>query len=207
MKVNLLSSDIYEVEDFITDKEQKEVLSYAKSLQESDWWSDDVRVPAFFNGKINIGQKPEVFLQIDEKIKSLFSNFYAINPASLHRHLKTNYMLPHKDYDPKNESEDYDPEKKSVGQPMKPKYGLVLYYNDDYEGGAINYPDLGLVHKPKAKSLILHGGNILHGTTQVTSDAVRYFSTTFIMATKEVPVHLNTDVFGDNQQSDQYTFF
>ena len=207
MKVNALSPDIFEIEDFITAEEQQKVLSYAKSLEESDWWSDDVRVPPFFNGKINLGQKPEVFSQIDEKIKNLFSSFYVINPISLHRHLKTNFMMPHRDYDPENKTEDHDPEKKSEGIIMRPKYGAVLYYNSDYEGGAISYPDLGIVHKPKPSSFVLHGGNILHGTTQVTDDRVRYFSTTFIMATKEVPVRLNTDVFGENQQSDQYTFF
>ena len=207
MKINILSPDVFEIEDFITAEEQQKVLSYARSLQEGDWWSDDERVPPFFNGKINVGEKPEVFLQIDEKIKNLFSSFYLINPISLHRHLKTNFMMPHKDYDPDNKSEDYDPEKKSEGFVLRPIYGVVLYYNSDYEGGAINYPDLGIVHKPKPSSLVLHGGNILHGTTRVTDDSVRYFSTTFIMATKEVPVRLNKDLFGENQQSQEYIFF
>ena len=207
MKINVLSDDIYEIEDFITVEEQQKVLEYAKSLEESSWWSDNDRVSEFFNGKVNLGQKPEFFLSIDDKIKNLFSRFYLINPISLHRYLKTNYMTPHKDYDPQNESEDYDPEKKSLDEMMKPKYGVVLYYNSDYEGGAINYPDLGIVHKPKSRSLILHGGNILHGTTRVTNDVVRYFSTTFVMATKRIPVEFNKDVFGDIIPSDQYKFF
>jgi len=205
MKINLLSPSVYEIEDFVTVEEQREVLSYAKSLEESSWWSKDVRVSEFFNGKIHLGEKPEVFAQIDEKVKSLFSNFYIINPISLHRHLKTNFMMPHKDYDPENKY--YNPDNQPATEIVKPMYGVVIYYNDDYEGGAVNYPDLGLVHKPKARSLVLHGGSILHGTTQVTNDIVRYFSTTFILATEKNLALFNKDIFGDIEQEDEYKFF
>ena len=73
MKINLLSPSVYEIEDFITVEEQQEVLAYAKSLEESSWCSTDKKVSEFFNGKIHLGQKPEVFAQIDQKVKNLFS--------------------------------------------------------------------------------------------------------------------------------------
>jgi len=205
MKVNVLSSDVYEIEDFVTVDQQQQILQYAKSLEEKEWWSDDEKVPGFFTGKIYIGEKPEVFSEIDEKVKSLFSNFYIINPISLHRHLKTHYMWPHQDYDPDNQY--YNKDNAPAEVVVKPKYGVVIYYNDDYDGGAVNYPNLGLVHKPKARSLVMHGGEILHGTTQVTNDVVRYFSTTFILATKEKGVVFNKDIFGDIEPSNQYVFF
>lgn len=205
MKINVLSPDVYEIEDFITVEEQQEILQYAKSLEEKDWWSDDEKVPDFFAGKIYMGEKPKVFSEIDKKVKSLFLNFYIINPVSLNRHLKTHYMYPHKDYDPDNRYYNTDNEPAEVT--VKPRYGVVIYYNDDYEGGAVNYPNIGIVHKPKARSLVMHGGAVLHGTTQVTNDIVRYFSTTFILATKEKGVAFNKDLFGDIKQSDQYKFF
>jgi hypothetical protein len=198
MKINLLSPSVYEIEDFITVEEQQEVLAYAKSLEESSWWSTDKKVSEFFNGKIHLGQKPEVFAQIDQKVKNLFSKVYLINPLSLNRHLKTNFMMPHTDYDPEN---------KNIDHSVRVKYGVVLYYNDDYEGGAINYPKLGIVHKPKARSLFLHAGNILHGTTKVLDDNIRYFSTTFAFATKDVGVEFNKEIFGDIEKSDGYILF
>jgi hypothetical protein len=54
---------------------------------------------------------------------------------------------------------------------------------------------------------VLHGGSILHGTTQVTNDTVRYFSTTFILATEKNLALFNKDVFGDIEQEDEYKFF
>ena len=53
MKINLLSPSVYEIEDFITVEEQQEVLAYAKSLEESSWWSTDKKVSEFFNGNVD----------------------------------------------------------------------------------------------------------------------------------------------------------
>jgi len=82
------------------------------------------------------------------------------------------------------------------------RYGIVIYYNDDYLGGEIHYPSLEISHKPKARSLVMHGGNIPHGTKKVTSDDYRYFSTSFVRGTVDKPVILNQELFGDVEQSD-----
>jgi hypothetical protein len=55
-----------------------------------------------------------------------------------------------------------------------PKYGKclftgILYFNDDYEGGEISYPELNESYKPKAGTLILHPGNALHEVKPITS--------------------------------------
>ena len=198
MKINLLSPSVYEIEDFITVEEQQEVLAYAKSLEESSWWSTDKKVSEFFNGKIHLGQKPEVFAQIDQKVKNLFSKVYLINPLSLNRHLKTNFMMPHTDYDPEN---------KNIDHSVRVKYGVVLYYNDDYEGGAINYPKLGIVHKPKARSLLIHSGKHLHGTTKVIGNLPRYCSTTFFIGNKDHHPALNESVFGYVPEDTEYQYY
>ena len=74
-------------------------------------------------------------------------------------------------------------------------YGFCLYYNDDYEGGELEYPELGIVVKPKANSLYIHGGHILHGSLPVLNDKIRYFSTVFIHGTEENPTRLNREIF------------
>jgi hypothetical protein len=199
VKVNLLSPDIYEIEDFVSIEEQEEILRYCQNLNEEEWWrTDDFGWTeedsknfkrGFFYGKQKFGPKPKVFDKLNERLKNLFSNLFYIDILSLQRHQSGKFMEPHIDYWNK-EAE------------MFVRFGVVVYFNDEYEGGAIKYPDLGLVHKPKARSLILHGGNILHGTTKVTSDGYRYFSTSFVKGTVEKPVILNQELFGDVEQSD-----
>jgi hypothetical protein len=60
----------------------------------------------------------------------------------------------------------------------KCKYGIVFYYNDDYEGGEIFYPDFDLIVKPKKRSVVVHGATIKHGVKEVIN-GIRYYSTSF----------------------------
>jgi Rps23 Pro-64 3,4-dihydroxylase Tpa1-like proline 4-hydroxylase len=199
VKVNLLSPDIYEIEDFVSLDEQTAILDYCKSLDESEWWksedfgwtdSDSEQYKkGFFYGKQKLGPKPKEFDSINANLENLFSDLHYIDKLSLQRHPSGNFMEPHRDY--WNKEAD-----------THVRYGVVVYFNDEYEGGAIKYPDINLVHKPKARSLILHGGNILHGTTKVTSNDYRYFSTSFVRGTVDKPVILNQELFGDVEQSD-----
>jgi hypothetical protein len=48
-------------------------------------------------------------------------------------------------------------------------WGAVVYFNDDYEGGELFYPEYNFSYKPKRKDLVLHDGEILHGVSEVTS--------------------------------------
>jgi hypothetical protein len=78
-----------------------------------------------------------------------------------------------------------------VGQEMKThsdsglgpkfKYGVVLYLNDDYHGGEIFYPNIGLQFKPEAYSLVLHPAHeaYRHGVKAV-SLGTRYSMTSFL---------------------------
>ncbi len=193
VKVNLLSPDIYEIEEFITLDQQKNILSYCKGLDEDKWWNSGiVDKEGFFNGKTSFEENIKLFDDIYQKINSLFSSLEYTNPLNLHRHLDGHFMSPHLDW--------------HEGKTPHIRYGLVLYYNDDYQGGALNYPNLGIIHKPKARSLLIHGARILHGTTRSIGPA-RYFSTTFIFGTKEIPVILSDDVFKDFKQSSEYEYF
>jgi hypothetical protein len=188
MKVNRLSPDIYEIEDFVTVDQQTRILEYCQSLDESDWWHEDQK-DTFFYGKQKFGQLPEIFDDVNKNIKNLFSNLLYVGDIALQRHNKGESMGPHRDYWLK----DLD---------YYIRYGIVIYYNDDYVGGEIEYPDLGIVHKPKARSLILHGGNILHGTLKVENDLYRYFSTAFVRGSVDDPVFLNPSIFGDVELHD-----
>jgi hypothetical protein len=191
VKVNLLSPDIYEIQDFVSLDEQTAILEYCKTLDEAEWWKsyDEKYEKGFFFGKQKLGELPSVFREINKKVQNIFDDVMYVDDVSLQRHPSGNFMEVHKDY--WNKEIDY-----------YIRYGIVIYYNDDYLGGEIHYPSLELSHKPKARSLVMHGGNIPHGTKKVTSDGYRYFSTSFVRGTVDKPVILNQDLFGDVEQSD-----
>lgn len=48
-------------------------------------------------------------------------------------------------------------------------WGLVIYPNDDYEGGEIVYPQYNFKYKPEAGSMIMHEGYTRHGVKKVVS--------------------------------------
>ena len=60
------------------------------------------------------------------------------------------------------------------------RHGLVMYLNEDIDGGEIYYPDYGLEIKPKTGLLVIHPGTILHGVRRVNS-GVRYNMTGFAL--------------------------
>lgn len=188
MKVNLLSPDIYEIEDFVSVEKQEKVLEYCKNLEESNWWHKE-QEGTFFYGKQKFGELPELFDEINKNVNKLFSEYANFGKIALQRSLDHEPLQTHRDYWLKNL--DY-----------YIRYGIVIYYNDDYLGGEIEYPELNIVHKPKARSLVLHGGNILHGPRKVNDDVVRYFSTAFVRGTADNPILLNSELFGKVEQHD-----
>jgi hypothetical protein len=195
MKINKLSPDIYEIEDFITLEEQKEVLDFSRSLKEEDWWMADSEEykQGFFYGKQYNGDKPEVFNQINNKVKDLFESLLYVGDVALQRYRKEAKIKAHRDY-------------WLYEEPYHIRFGICIYYNDEYKGGELEYPELGIVHKPKARSLVMHGGNILHSNLPVTSDDQRYFSTCFVRGSKEVPAILNQDLFREVEENDGTTY-
>jgi hypothetical protein len=191
MKINKISKDIYEIEDFVTIEQQSLILDFASSLKEEDWWisvSEDYK-KGFFYGKQYNGEKPLVFQEIDKNVDALFENLLYFGSVAFQRYLKGAAIQEHRDYWL------YD-------EPYHIRYGVCIYYNDNYEGGELFYPDLNITHKPKARSLVMHGGNILHVNLPVTNNSERYFSTTFIAGSKDSPVVLNKKLFNGIEEND-----
>ena len=58
------------------------------------------------------------------------------------------------------------------------RHGLVMYLNEDMDGGEIYYPDYDVQIKPKPGLLVIHPGNVLHGVRPITR-GVRYNMTGF----------------------------
>lgn len=62
-------------------------------------------------------------------------------------------------------------------------YGVVLYLNEDFEGGELIYPDLEIEIKPKKGMLVYHAGSEKHRVSKVMSGN-RYTLTSFIRTQK-----------------------
>lgn len=59
------------------------------------------------------------------------------------------------------------------------EYGVVIYLNDNFEGGELIYPESGLSIKPEMGMLVYHQGNQRHKVSRVLSGN-RYTLTSFI---------------------------
>ena len=187
-KIAKLSDQVYEIQDFITEEELDQVMQFINLAKDSDWFAQDVEYK-FWQDKVFDASKistNSMFISFYHRIKDLFSSNIDLSGINLQRYMINDFLDKHTD----------DHEGHRITN-QKVFYGGVLYYNDDYLGGELNYPDLDIVHKPKARSLVLHSGKILHGTLPVKSNSVRYISTVFAKHNLDENVFLNKDVFGE----------
>ena len=103
---------------------------------------------------------------LQTKISSLFLNFKEVLPiSSIMRYRPGEGKGIHRD----NEGE----------QDLHNIYGLVVYLNDDYEGGEIYYPTIEYSIKPKKNSVLIHYAGLEHGVNDVIS-GIRYVLTSFV---------------------------
>lgn len=75
-------------------------------------------------------------------------------------------MPPHQD--------DRHPDGSPHNTPWR-EWASITYLNDDYEGGEIYFPDIGLTYKPVAGTLLFFEGSLRHGVRAV-AQGVRYTS-------------------------------
>jgi Rps23 Pro-64 3,4-dihydroxylase Tpa1-like proline 4-hydroxylase len=186
VKITKLAEDVYQITDFLTEEELAQVNLVINGLTEDMWFPGEKKEKDdsdFWYGKnINLASE-DAFFAINEKLKDfLDSYFYYPTEIMLSRYTEGDYMKEHRD-EWKFEPESY------IG------YGFCLYYNDDYEGGELEYPELGIKIKPPANSVCIHGGDVLHRSLPVIGNKVRYFSTKFITGTCQYPTKLKKEIF------------
>jgi hypothetical protein len=59
------------------------------------------------------------------------------------------------------------------------RYGMILYFNDDYDGGEICYPEYDFCYKPSAGDLVIHKASNIHAVKKVNS-GYRYTHSSYI---------------------------
>jgi len=185
-KINKLAKDVYEIENFLDQSEISSILEIINNSKTEDWFatSKDTNFYDFWYDKsLYLLDHQELCKKIVfDKVDYIFpSYFYCEKELKVSRFNKDDQIRDHRD-------NDTTPKEYYLG------YGLVIYYNDEYLGGELNYPELGITIKPKAGSALLHGGEIMHGSLPVLDDTTRYFSTIFMRGNDEYPITLNKDL-------------
>jgi len=84
MKVNRLSPDIYEIEDFITVDQQTKILEYCQSLDESDWWHEE-QEGNFLLWQTEVRPTPSNFLTRSIKMFKTFFQMSYMSEMSLYK--------------------------------------------------------------------------------------------------------------------------
>ena len=81
------------------------------------------------------------------------------------------------------------------------RYGMIIYFNDNYLDGDICYPQYDFCYKPKAGDLVVHEANNIHAVKKVGS-GYRYTHSTYIGDSFWVPVEIYNNLdFPDHDQS------
>lgn len=152
---------IYEIENFLTQSQINLFLSEAKN--DKKWQKKS-------KGNIVKEVSPKAFeeiVKIFDKTSSLFSNVKRISYSNTIRKLSNEeFMWPHLD-------SGYDKESSKI------VFGVVIYLNNDFKGGELIYPEIGLSLTPKPGNMVFHDAKIKHQVFP-TFSGERYSITTFI---------------------------
>jgi Rps23 Pro-64 3,4-dihydroxylase Tpa1-like proline 4-hydroxylase len=161
MKLTKHAEGVYEIEGFLDEEQMTALLSKAK--ENLDWNTIHVGNTVKYMGN-------DLYLKMEDvykNIETFFSNIESIIYArDLRRLTNSEFMWPHVD----------------GGNPddlRKIVFGIAIYLNDDFGGGELIYPNLGLSVTPKAGSMVIHNADIKHQVFPVV-EGVRYSITTFV---------------------------
>lgn len=175
MQISNIDKNIFILKNFISQEEADVLLNIALNSSSSDWeqydyiphgedheWENRILMLDPSNDTVN-----KIFTRIQDIINKIIgTNKYEYTGFnSIYRAQQGDFMKTHAD----------------IGLGPKFKYGIVLYLNGNYTGGEIYYPNLNIVVKPEALSLVLHPANEIyrHGVREVTL-GTRYSMTSFI---------------------------
>ena len=162
-------NNIYEIEDFLTKDEISTImLSAAGDFTESHL------------GNITKDLNNES-LALMPSISNRLMSFF--DKAQSHTKITNIRRLQNNEYMPIHLDDGYPDEKYKI------VYGVVIYLNDDFSGGFLNYPELKLSIKPKPGSLMIHESQILHEVLPVTNGS-RYSLTSFILGDSDTKLKM-----------------
>lgn len=165
--------NIYVIKNFSTPEEREFCMTFVDKANEAEWNKDQRE---WWNNKILFLGENQEFLSVSngilDRIRLLLEeeyNWVVGGMSSIHRMRVGEGMFLHAD----NPTEE-------MGKNNFVQYGMVLYHND-FNGGDLVYPELGIQYHPEAGDLVIHPGisRYKHEVSPVTGPGNRYVSTTF----------------------------
>ncbi|RDC59587.1 hypothetical protein HME9302_00777 [Alteripontixanthobacter maritimus] len=168
------------VEDFITEQERKQLLFHAKSPKAQ--WDTSLPTTDVWHGRmINPSKMPAKTLKLMEKIRrraaktitahyGIVDSVYA-DTLQLVRWRPGDSQAPHADCE--------HPNGKSNEFPWR-AFASIIYLNDEFTGGEIHFPVLGMqpTIKPRMLAYFPSTAAYLHGVKKITS-GMRYTHSCF----------------------------
>ncbi len=173
LKKEYVLDDVWKIENFITDEECSIIMQ--DCTNEDNWFGEP---GAFENGNKNVltNETKNALAAINSRIEKIMNTEYEVANTTFNvQRITVNSgpggiwaLPPHRD--------NYD-----ISDSKYVTRGYVLYLNDNFEGGEIEYTKKEFYIKPKSKMLICHpsGEDYFHGVKRVTS-GVRYMTTGFV---------------------------
>lgn len=177
------SENIHIIKNFIEKEDVNKIINFSRNITE---WSNsndkdefDENGRCIYNaeywrnrqcdGVLIEKMNPEIYNLIDlyihkmaKTIESIFNVRVSIRPPCIIRWFPGLLQEPHAD------------KQTNDGQPnpfVDYDINSLFYYNDDFEGGELYYPQHGISIKPEPGMAVLHPGDInyLHGVSEIKS--------------------------------------
>lgn len=182
-----IDNNIAIYDNFITDHEKNILLDYAKAADESQW------VEIKHKNEKLLKKSPGRYAQYLKYLKDWDKTTLIINDHGMVKNIKnrcqeiigTELLITQDIYrikrltNNRSISPHFDDSQNFLLQ-----LGIVIYLNDDFDGGEIYYPNQNISYKPKSKSMIIHPATekYTHGVNEVVGNTrycLAFFATTF----------------------------
>ena len=160
------NNEVYIVNNFVTDDEVSFMHKYLNKF-----YSPNRNLEKDYDAlKVTVKYK---FLELQKRAEDIISSItgnqdYEFTPLYNFMRLSSGIISPHAD-------------NLKDGAKQNVMYGCILYWNNDFDGGQLQYPVLGLEYQPVPGDFVFHPGTeeYTHGVKEVVS-GVRYTSTMFV---------------------------
>ena len=170
-----------EFKNFLSNEETLRILNFAKNTKlwkklGNDFWDD--RVVNFYIISEHDPELGKFLITIKERLLKTVKDLYNIDKdiysdiLAITRWFPGMHQPPHSD-NMENTADHHNHEHR--------EYGIVIYLNDDFEGGQTFYPQHNFYINPEPGKLAVHPASTdhMHGVTKIEGN-VRYTLTSFL---------------------------
>lgn len=131
---------------------------------------------------LEINSSFEIYDKLKQCFDSCLEEYVAQNNLSITKDYMASDTFLLREYHPGSKlhvHQDWHGPKKKNGELQRVYLTAILYFNDDFIGGEINFPDQGLCFHPKTGSLLIFPSTTNHEVLKLTSGK-RYLTSLYI---------------------------